>query len=267
MLQAMMLGVLQGLTEFLPVSSSGHLVLGRDLLGLPAAETPAFEIVVHLGTLASILVVMRAQVLEVVKAVPCLGRPSRWAQKIADDRGFRHLVLLIPATLPTVLAALLFKEQIDESFTRPQQAAAMLLVTAVILMSTRFLIGRVATPELGLGAALIMGLAQCLAIIPGISRSGTTIAAGLWAKGERDQVGAFSFLMAIPAILGAAVLHVGDIGAVSIGAGQLVLGFLTSFATGTVALIVLLKMVSHGRLWLFAPYLILAGAGYLGFSK
>ena len=260
------MGVVQGLTEFLPVSSSGHLVLAREMLGLETAESPAFEVVVHLGTLASILLVMRQAVGELLRALPLVLRRQRWPQSFVANRGFRHLVFLIPATIPTIFVALLLKDQIDDAFGSPRLAAAMLLVTAAVLMTTRFVKAPAVGGNIGLKSAFLMGVAQSIAIIPGISRSGSTIATGLGCHGDREQVGAFSFLMAIPAILGAAVLHARNIADSSISMGALVCGFVASFLVGSAALILLLKLVKGGRLWIFAPYLLALGLGYLVFS-
>ncbi len=265
-LQAMILGVVQGLTEFLPVSSSGHLVLAREFLGLETAENPAFEVVVHLGTLASILVVMRGVVWQVTRALPLLLQQKKWAQSFVSNQGFRLLVFLVPATIPTVFVALLLKDQIDAAFTSPQLAAAMLLVTAIVLLTTRFAKASKVGASLGLRTAFLMGVAQSIAIIPGISRSGSTIAIGIWSGSEREQVGAFSFLMAIPAILGAAILHGRNIADSSISLAALASGFVASFLTGSLALVLLLKLVKRGHLWIFSPYLLVVGGGYLVFS-
>ncbi|MFT7617842.1 MAG: undecaprenyl-diphosphatase [Planctomycetota bacterium] len=264
--QASILGFIQGLTEFLPVSSSGHLVLAREMLGLEVAESPAFEVVVHLGTLLSIVVVMRSMIAELFLGLPKLLHPSGWRQTFEQHRGFRHLVLLIPATIPTILVALLLKDEIDQAFGSPQLAASMLLVTAVILYSTRRLEDKQTQSFISFKTIFWMGLAQACAIIPGISRSGSTIAAGCRASGNREQVGFFSFLMALPAILGAAILHSAAIADSNEPNSVLIAGFLTAFLSGTAALTLLLKLVKRGRLWVFSPYLVLVGGGYLLFS-
>ncbi len=264
-LQAATLGVVQGLTEFLPVSSSGHLVLAREMLGLEAATTPSFEVVVHLGTLASIMLVMRQPVLAVVRAVPLLARPGSWPVSWVANQGFRHLVLGALATLPTVLVALFFKDAVDALFSRPMLAAAMLLVTAAIVFSTRWAPKPGSIARIGWRTALMIGLAQALAITPGISRSGSTIAAGMWRRADREEVGAFSFLMAIPAIIGAALLHGRDIARLEESPAALAWGFLASFVVGSLALMILLKLLRRGRLWVFAPYLLVVGSVYVLF--
>ncbi len=260
--EAILLGLVQGLTEFLPVSSSGHLVLARDLLGMAPAESPSFEIVVHLGTLLSVFMVMRTEVLGLLGALPrCLDR-GRWRRSFAEDPSFRALVLLVPATLPVVLVGLLAKEEVEASFGRPALAAAMLLVTAALLLATR-IARRRRERELDLRIAVAMGLAQALAILPGISRSGSTIAAGLLAGGERRRVGGFSFFMAIPAILGAVILEAREIGALDLPLTTLVAGFASAALVGALALALLLRLVRRGRLWIFAPYLVAAALGWL----
>ncbi len=261
--ESIILGLVQGLTEFLPVSSSGHLVLARDLLGLEVAESPAFEVVVHIGTLASILLVMRPAVMGVVVAFPLLLKRKTWPVSFVKNQGFRHLVLLIPATIPTVLVGLLLKDQIDEAFGSARLAAAMLLVTGCVLLATKGRKASVISSGVGLKTALIMGIAQSVAIIPGISRSGSTIATGTLAGCGREQAGTFSFLMAIPAVLGAAILHSRNIADSSVPAMSLFAGFLTAFGVGSLSLVILLKMVKNGKLWLFAPYVFIVGLVYL----
>ena len=243
------------------MSSSGHLVLAREMLGLEAATTPSFEVVVHLGTLLSIMVVMRRPVLAVARALPLLGKPRCWISSYAANEGFRHLVLGLLATLPTVFVALVFKDAVDNLFARPILAASMLLVTAGIVLSTRWSPQAGAAGRINWRTALLMGVAQALATTPGISRSGSTIAAGMWRGAERKEVGAFSFLMAIPAIVGAAVLHGRDIVRLEESRVVLAWGFATSFAVGFIALTFLLKLLRHGRLWIFTPYLLLVGGG------
>ena len=254
---ALLLGLIQGLTEFLPVSSSGHLVLGQDLMGLELGGGVAFEVVVHLGTLASVVFVFRKFITEMVFESPALLRPAGWKSRYADRPAFRRLVLLVPATIPAALVGFLGKDALQGLFENPRVVACMLGVTGLILfLPLRFGSRDSAGGLLDLPRALIMGVAQAAAIIPGISRSGSTITAGLCSGLDREEAGAFSFLMAIPAILGAAVLELGDLEQIGLGAGPLIAGFLAAAVSGYLALLLLLRMVRHGRLWVFSPYLL-----------
>ena len=259
---AIVLGIVQGLTEFLPVSSSGHLVLARDLLGMAPSKTPVFEVIVHLGTLASILVVMRKECWALVTAVPNLLKPKTWRESFANDMGFRHLALLIPATIPTVIVGLVFKDQIDSAFGAPKIAAGMFLVTAALLWLSRKP-AKFEGRKIAAKHAWLMGIAQAVAIIPGISRSGSTISAGLMSGLSRESAGSFAFLMAIPAICGAAILESKDMVAAEFSADIVVAGLLSSFLTGTLALLLLLKLVKSGRLWIFSGYLVMVAVTYL----
>ncbi len=260
--QAALLGLVQGLTEFLPVSSSGHLVLAKSWLGVRDTGGVAFEVVVHLGTLLAVLVGLRAPVLELARGASRLLRPADWRSAFVEDRGFRRLVLLVPATLPAVVVGLGCADGLEELFGAPRRAAAMLIVTAAILLAPLAFGGR--RGLLGWKAALFMGLAQALAIIPGISRSGATISTGCVAGVRREEAGVFSFLMAIPAILGAVILKADDvIAAADAAAGPLVVGFLLAFVAGWFSLVALLGLVRAGRLWVFSPYLLLVGSLFL----
>ncbi|HGY91072.1 MAG TPA: undecaprenyl-diphosphate phosphatase [Planctomycetes bacterium] len=259
LVQAALLGLVQGLTEFLPVSSSGHLVLAKSWLGVRDTGSVAFEVVVHLGTLFAVLVGLRGPVLELMAATGKILQPGRWRQAYGEDPGFRRLVLLVPATLPAVVVGLGFADTLEGLFGAPRWAAAMLIATAVILLAP-LPFGERRGP-LGWRSALFMGIAQAVAIIPGISRSGSTISAGCVAGVTREEAGIFSFLMAIPAILGAVVLKADEVlVAADAGVGPLAVGFALSFLAGWFSLIALLGLVRTGRLWVFSPYLILVGS-------
>ncbi|MEZ6194324.1 MAG: undecaprenyl-diphosphate phosphatase [Planctomycetota bacterium] len=256
-LDALWLGIVQGLTEFLPVSSSGHLVLAEHWLGVDADADVSFEVVAHLGTLLAVLIVFRTSLLAMLGATPRLLRPSGWRESYREDEAFRTAVLVVWATLPVVVVGLGFESRIDALFARTAIVPWMLIVTALVVGATAFLPRREGEP--GPGNTLLMGLAQAAAIVPGISRSGSTIAAGLASGMARERAGAFSFLMSIPAILGALVLKLDDLAAGSVAAGPAITVFLASFLSGWGALRVLMALVRRGRLWIFAPYLLVVG--------
>ncbi|MFW6206187.1 MAG: undecaprenyl-diphosphate phosphatase, partial [Gemmatimonadota bacterium] len=187
-IDAIVLGLVQGLTEFLPVSSSGHLVMAQTFLGVPAPGV-FLEVVLHVATLLSVVVVYRRKLTTL--AVGGLVR--------RDPAELRYIWMLVLATLPVVVIGLLFRDGIEAAFDTPYVTGFMLLVTGAILASTTWSrTGGVREPRAG--HAVGMGLAQCLALFPGISRSGSTIAAGLWLDLDGERAAEFSFLMSIPAI-------------------------------------------------------------------
>jgi len=249
--EAVLLGIVQGLTEFLPVSSSGHLVLTEALLEVKQPGV-AFEVVVHLGTLLSVLVYFRKQVLSLIAAL--------FDSKKHEER--RLIVFLIAGTIPAVVFGLLFKDSIESAFGAPMLAGVMLIVTGLILISTRFVRGGL--ERLNLPRSLLIGVGQALAIMPGISRSGSTIATGLLVGVEPGKAAEFSFLLAIPAIAGAAVLSLGDLEALPTELiGPYLVAALTAFAVALVAVYIVMETVRRGRLHYFAYYCFAAGAAAL----
>lgn len=248
--QAVVLGVVQGIAEFLPISSSGHLVivdaLLREYAGTQAPrESITMGIALHFGTLMSILVVYRAELFQLM-------------------RDWRLMMLIVIATIPVGLVGIALKDYVDRAFSEPILAGAALLVTAAFLMAGRALQKTGGSlSDTSVRQAAIIGLFQAVAIIPGISRSGSTIAAGMACGIKREDAARFSFLIAIPAIGGATVMQLKDLisGEESFdGSPQaLLLGTLISFVIGVLALRWLIRLVVADRLYLFAVYCIVAG--------
>ncbi len=197
--EAVFLGALQGATEFFPVSSSGHLVVGQTLLGLEI-QGVQFEVAVHVATLISVLVVYRGRLIELL-----YGTLRR------DGDAWRYVGLLALATLPAAIVGVFFQDAIEGLFESPFVPATAFLVTGVILWSTRWALRREEWKKPGWGVALLIGFAQAFALVPGISRSGTTVAMALWLGMAAEEAAAFSFLMAIPAIGGAALLQIPEL--------------------------------------------------------
>jgi undecaprenyl-diphosphatase len=250
-----LLGLIQGLTEFLPVSSSAHLVLAQSLI--PTFHQPGilFDTLLHLATLLAVLVFFRRDVGELLA---CL-RPG-------GDAGSRRVaVWLLLATVPTGLIGVGFKDALESLFHQPRAAAAMLLVTGAVLWVSE--LRRHPTrglTEIGVPRALAVGFAQGLAIIPGISRSGSTIATATLLGVRGEDAARFSFLLSIPAICGAVVLQVGEISGVPAGAGvPYLLGATAAFASGLLAIRFLLRVIRARRFRWFAVYCWVLGAGYL----
>jgi len=246
-LDAIILGVIQGLTEFLPISSSGHLVLAQKTLGV-ADPGVALEIVVHLGTLLSVLVYFRAKLWRLIT--------SLYKRDARQDRAI--VGYLIIGTIPAGLVGLLFEDFFDRAFDSPLLVSTMLLLTGAILFVSRFF--KNSSGSVTLPRAVAMGLGQALAILPGVSRSGSTIVAGM-ASGVRPADAAeFSFLLAIPAIGGAAVLKFGDLAALDQGViGAYLAGFIAAFTTGLMAVYVVLAVIKRGRFEYFAYYCFALG--------
>jgi undecaprenyl-diphosphatase len=256
-LQVVVLAVVQGLTEFLPVSSSGHLALAQILFGdaLDIGDAVAMDVALHLGTLVPVLWFYRSDLLQ-------LGRHGM-GRGGADEIGLarRYLLLLVLASVPTAAIGLLFQEDFEALFTVPVAVGAALWITALLLVFSRLFErpARSAGLTVGVLSALVMGIVQGLAITPGISRSGATISVALMLGVSRSEAARFSFLLSVPAIGGAALLKLGE------AAGDLrwnlvLLGFVISALVGYAALTLLVQLVERGRLWSFAPYVVVVGA-------
>jgi undecaprenyl-diphosphatase len=263
--QAILLGILQGLTEFLPVSSSGHLVLLQNFFGLKEPEL-FFDISLHLGTLAATCIVFYKEIgsiLGVLIRLPAsLKSSGGFGVLFAEDEFFRLAVLIVVGSVPTAILGVLFNKIVNQIFGAVWIVGLMLLVTGTVLHLTRNirLQGR-SRDRMGIKDALLIGLVQGLAIIPGISRSGSTISAALYLKIDRELAGRYSFLLSIPAILGALVMGLNSdaIGGTASFAA-IIFGAAAAGVVGYFALKTLLHVVKQGRLYLFAPYCWVAGA-------
>ncbi len=260
--EAVFLGIIQGLAEFLPISSSGHLVLFKEIFDCPQAGL-LFIVSLHVGTLVAVVIVLFPQVLEMLKGFLALGAFILRRKKdraLLEDPGTRMALFITLATVPTGILGLVFKKCLDDLFSSVMLAGAMLLVTGAVLLATRWL-PRGASPKrpVSMRDALVIGVVQGLAVLPGISRSGSTISAGLFLGLDRTLVARFSFLLSIPAILGALVLEIAGGGEAGAPAGLCVLGGLAAAATGFFALKVLLRVVEKGKLHWFAPYCFAVG--------
>lgn len=250
MLESILLGILQGLTEFLPVSSSGHLVLAQSLL--PGFDGPAvaFDVLLHAGTLGAVIIYFRQDLARI--AVDCT-RPRE---------GGLHLPwLLAVGTVPAGIVGVFFADAIRPLFTAPRTASVGLLVTALLLtMAWRVGTGGKRSIEsMTLWAALFIGTFQAVAIVPGISRSGATIAAGVFLGLSGRDAARFSFLLSIPAITGAFLLESGALkGMESVGAYTA--GAMAAALTGWASIAFLMKLLGKGRLLPFALYCLLVGS-------
>jgi undecaprenyl-diphosphatase len=246
-LDAIFLGLIQGLTEFLPVSSSGHLVISEALLGIKQPGV-SFEVAVHLGTLLSVVVFFRSRLAGYVRA---LFDSSKKTER-------REIGYLIVGTIPAGAIGLLFKDFFESAFSNPLLTAIMLLVTGSILLLPKLVKEKHA--DLSLPVVIIMGFGQALAILPGISRSGSTIAFGMLGRLKPAIAAEFSFLLAIPAIAGAAVLNADSFRALPEGEVMpYIVGTSTAFVFGLIAVYLVLAAVRRGRFEYFAYYCFAAG--------
>lgn len=299
--EAIILGVVQGLTEFFPVSSSGHLVMSQELLGLSVPGI-GFEITVHVATLISVLLVYRERIWTLCRG--CVG--------LEEDSAWPYVLKLGLATIPAVIVGLGFKDWFEAQFDDPAFTGTMLLVTGLIVWSSRWVrnsrppralellpygialvialvlgdivaflvvaailggimtVARMTTdaewkPVPTWGSALMMGIAQACAILPGISRSGSTVITGLWRRVDPVAAAEFSFLMSIPAILGAAVLGLPDLmeeGSV-VGPVPLALGFVAAAVSGVLAIRWFVALLAKQNFHVFAYYCWIAAALFL----
>lgn len=258
-IEALVLGTIQGLTEFLPVSSSGHLVLFQNLFGLKEPEL-LFDICLHVGTLAAVLIVFYREIIEILRAlflIPVRMNSAGGIHRLCQsDPSIRMALLIVVGSIPTAVIGLLFKEITDQLFGSIVVVGCMLLVTGTLLWLTRRIRSEGRPIErTGLKDALIVGIVQGLAILPGISRSGSTISVALFLGVDRQLAGRYSFLLSIPAIVGALVLALDTPELqTTIPWSIIVGGSVLSAVVGWLALVILLRVVDRGQLHRFAPY-------------
>ena len=250
-LQAILLGIIQGLTEFLPVSSSGHLELGHALLGVEGHNNLLFAVVVHGATVLSTIVVFRKDIISLFLAL--------FSFKWNNDT--RYIFYLLISAIPVAVLGILFKEEIERLFTGNLVfVGSMLLITAALLAFTQF--AKAKENELKLPDALIIGVVQALAVLPGISRSGSTIATGLLLGKKKNEIARFSFLMVLLPIIGANIIDLtgSNVSSLnSIGILPLFVGFIAAFISGLLACRWMISIVKRGKLIYFSVYCLIIG--------
>ena len=247
MVEVTLLSVLQGIAEFLPISSSGHLVLGKNLLGMRELGM-RIDIFLHVGTLLAIFAFYFAII-----------------RRIILNLEWSYMLKVIVSAVPAGIVGVLFKDQLEAAFASPKMVGAALVFTGVVLTATRFL--PKGEKDVSFGRALIMGIAQAVAILPGVSRSGMTLAAARASKVEAEKSAEFSFLMSAPPIAGAALLELlkslkesGAAETAEVSWGLTIYGSLLAAVVGYFSLKILLKSLKGRWFWLFGPYCIVAGA-------
>lgn len=250
-LQAIILGVVQGLTEFLPVSSSGHLQLANEILGtdLNPESNLTFSLTLHAATVLSTIVILWAEIWKLLKGI--------FSRTFTAEQAY--VLKIVISMIPVGIVGLFFKDYIEAAFSSIAVVGVMLLVTAALLTFAYYAKPR-QKQELSYRDAFIIGLAQAVAVLPGLSRSGSTIATGLLLGNKKESVAQFSFLMVLPPILGNALLDClkGDFGG-GVETLPLVAGFVTAFITGCIACKWMIDIVKRGKLIWFAVYCAIAG--------
>lgn len=254
--EAMLLGLLQGFTEYLPISSSGHLTIGSALFGVAGEENMAFTVLVHVATVLSTLVILWKEVVWIFRDLT----------KFQMNNGTRYALNIIVSMIPIGIVGVFFKDKVEAIFgSGLMVVGCCLLLTAALLAFSYYAKPR-QKESISLKDAFIIGLGQAMAVLPGLSRSGTTIATGLLLGNKKESLAQFSFLMVIPPILGEALLDGIDIiqegtAAVmgNISATALIVGFLSAFVAGCIACKWMINIVRKGKLIYFAIYCAIAG--------
>jgi len=260
--EAALLGLIQGLTEFLPVSSSGHLVLGKYLLGLnePGADDVAFEIFVHFGTVLSIITVYYKKIWDLIEGgARSALKPHRIAREYQENESLRTVIYILITLIPTGIVYVLLKDFLEAKFNDPRFVCSMLFVTGILLLLT--LLRKNPRGRMTPLKALVTGIAQSAAMMPGISRSGSTICAALYQGVSPQRAADFSFLMLLPVVLGAVLIQSLELleEPAAIEWMPLIVGTLVAYTSGIAAIKIVLDFVRKGKLQYFAYYCFAAG--------
>lgn len=276
--EAVLLGLIQGLTEFLPVSSSGHLEIGKALLGVETTDDLLFTTMVHAATVLSTIVVFRRQIWALLKGFfsGLKGIKVENGALACNDQT-DYLLKIAVSMIPVFIVGIFFKDAVESLFGSIEIVGVALLITSLLL----FLSDHVSRPGrksklpvkeyrngISYWQAFVVGIGQALAVVPGLSRSGTTISTGLLCGVRREVMAQFSFLMVLVPILGETFLELvgGEFGASSVGALPLLLGFLSAFVSGLFACKVMIALVKRAKLSWFALYCLIAAAAIFIFG-
>lgn len=247
--QAIVLGIVQGLTEFLPVSSSGHLAIGRELLGVGAGGDLVFEVAVHAATAIAIIVVFWKEILRLLGGL----------FKFRYNEETKYILKICLSMIPVFIVGVFFKDYVEVAFGSLLVVGIGLVVTGILLALSDGV--KKQGEEISFWQALVIGLGQALAVIPGLSRSGTTISTGLLCGVKRESVAQFSFLMVLVPVLGEAFLDVvgGEVASSSTAVIPLILGFIAAFASGLLACKAMIALVKRAKMKWFALYCAVVG--------
>jgi undecaprenyl-diphosphatase len=265
LIETIMYGVLQGLTEFLPISSSGHLAV-LNLLITRSDNLLFFFVILHLGTFFAILVFFLSDIIKLIKSTMSLAVYKDKSENNLET--FRLVEYIAVATIVTVLLVFPFKDFVENTFNSIQTISINFCITGLLLLTTFFFNKSKKIVPLKLGNSIFIGIAQAVAVMPGISRSGATISAGIISGLRGEDAFRFSFLIALPAILGAAVLEMPEVGLIS-GAMlmQYIIGFLSAFFSGLISLWILSRIINKDKFYYFSFYCFLIGIALLIYIK
>lgn len=256
---SMLLGIIQGLTEFLPISSSGHLILFHDILNWQTADDLAFDVFLHWGTLVALVIYFYKDIIRYIKAF--LKSFVSWNLKTDLDQRLSWLILI--SMIPAVIAGLFLNDIIDQLFRNIISVAFFLIIVGVIfLLVERYCVKNMNLTSLTWGKALLLGVAQAIALIPGVSRSGATISTGLVLNLNREEAARFSFLMSIPIVFAAGAKKAWDMKDLVLSTADFfvyLVGFLASVIIGYLAIKFLLNYLKNHSLNIFAYYRIILG--------
>lgn len=264
-LQAVIIGIIQGLTEFLPVSSSAHLVFAPYLLGTQSSLT--YDIVLHIGTLVAVVAYFWNDLVNMIRSffssLMDLVR-GQFREGLRDDQYKKLAWMVIIGTIPAGLAGVLFEKFFEGLFNNIPAVGGFLIITGILLYASEMISRKTSSKsglkDMSIKNSLIIGISQAFAIAPGLSRSGTTIATGLFLGLERPLAARFSFLLSIPAILGAALIQATDIGSLfDINTAATAAGFIAAIISGYIAIKVVLKLISERNLLIFTYYCWIVG--------
>lgn len=262
-IEALLMGVLQGLTEYLPVSSSGHLSIASELFGVDGENCMIFTIAVHVATVFSTLVILGGDIWKIVKGTFTPMLPyGKGINRLNSDQ--RYVLNIIVSMIPIGIVGVFFKEKVEMVFGSGLLVVGCCLLLTAVLLSFSYYARPRERENISLGDAFIIGLSQAVAVLPGLSRSGTTIATGLMLGNKKSSMALFSFLMVIPPILGEALLDVvkvakGEELAGEIGLVPLLVGFVSAFISGCIACKWMIGIVKKGKLVYFAYYCAIVG--------
>ena len=269
-IQALLMGILQGLTEYLPVSSSGHLSIASELFGVDGESNMVFTIAVHVATVLSTLVILGGEIWKILKGMFSPMLPyGKGLDRLNSDQ--RYVLNIVVSMIPIGIVGVFFKDKVEEIFgSGLLVVGCCLLLTAALLAFSYYARPR-ERENISLRDAFIIGISQALAVLPGLSRSGTTIATGLVLGNKKTSMAQFSFLMVIPPILGEALLDVmkvakgEDLGG-EIGMWPLIVGFLAAFISGCIACKWMIGIVKKGKLVYFAYYCAIVGVAVIAYE-
>lgn len=260
-LEALWLGLTQGITEFLPISSSGHLVLLEDFFELPVKGLKNFDVVVHLGTLLAILAYFWRDIWVILRSIFAVLSRKKSSEKLFGVKPIIFVWFLILGTIPAVIVALTAEDLIDDFFRDSLNVAYSFLATGIFFIFAEYFVKKVKSSKLNAKKSIWIGIFQAIAIIPGISRSGSTIGAGLLGGISRAEAAHFSFILGIPALLGAGIFIAfkNDPATMTFSNEAYLIGFTSAFVSGYLSILFLMKFLKKHSLAWFSIYLIPLG--------